>query len=514
MAALAIPTEWSAEVRAEVDRLPSRVDPALHRKRKDLRHLPLITIDGETARDFDDAVFAETRRDGWRLVVAIADVAHYVEAGTALDAAAWQRGTSVYLPDRVVPMLPEALSNGLCSLRPREVRLALVCDMRIDRSGEVGRFRFDEAVIQSRERMTYTQIAAHIAAPIKEGKRAVEDSVAQSIRVLAEAFAALRQARERRGALDFDTPESRLVLENGAVTAVVPVVRNDAHRLIEEAMIAANVCAAQFLERHERPALYRVHESPAPEKAEQLASAFAARGIGWSPSAPSPAALRQALQAIGERPDRWLLEMLVLRTMQRADYRPEARGHFGLALERYMHFTSPIRRYPDLVVHRAIKGVLHRNAAPVGSADWVAAAGQQSSVTERRAEDASRRVDAWLKCDYLAGRIGDVFPAVVAGVTEFGLFVELSGFYVQGLLHISDLGADYFQYRPASMSLVGESSRARFQLGDALQVRLANAQPELGRLDLVLANAPPRRGGRGGARYRNRTRRRGGGTYG
>ncbi len=502
LAALAIPSAWSSEITAAVARLPAQVDAAQYQQRKDLRHLPLITIDGETARDFDDAVFTEKNRDGWRLVVAIADVAHYVEAGTALDEAAWQRGTSVYLPDRVVPMLPEALSNGLCSLRPRKPRLALSCEMRINRLGEVTRFHFEEALIQSWRRMTYTQIAAFLGGE----DIAVEAPVAHSIRALAGAYEAFRQAREDRGALDFDTPESRLELNNGAVTAIVPVVRNDAHRLIEEAMIAANVCAAQFLERHERQALYRVHEAPATEKAEQLVRAFAAGGIRWSPDSKTPAALRKALQAIGERQDKWLFEMLVLRTMQQADYRPEQRGHFGLALERYMHFTSPIRRYPDLVVHRAIKAVLHRRGEQIAAPDWLVTAGQQSSMTERRAECASRRVNAWLKCDFLAERVGETFSALVTGVTGFGLFAELNGFYVQGLLHISDLGDDYFQYRPASMSLVGESSGVRFRLGDALQVRLTSVRPELGRIDLALVNAPPRRRRPGRHRHKMRPR--------
>ena len=443
---------------------------------------------GETARDFDDAVFAEATKDGWRLVVAIADVAHYVKAGTALDGAAWTRGTSVYLPDRVVPMLPEVLSNGLCSLRPLEARLALVCEMQVDRAGDVVQSRFCEAVIRSRERMTYTRVAAFL----RGEDLSLEAPVAASLRALADLYGVLRRARERRGGLDFDTPESVLVLENGAVTAIAPVIRNDAHRLIEEAMILANVCAARFLECHERAALYRVHAPPEPEKAQRLAGAFAARGVRWSPEDRTPAALQAALQAIGERPDRWLFDMLVLRAMQQAEYRPERSGHFGLALERYVHFTSPIRRYPDLVVHRAIKRILHRRGGQVASADWLTNAGEQSSRTERRAEAAGRKVDAWLKCAFLAERVGETFSSVVAGVTEFGLFVDLEGFYVQGLLHVSELGQDYYHYRPASMSLVGESSGARFTLGDKLEVRLTNVQPELGRLDLVLANAPLR----------------------
>ena len=484
-----------------MSRLPQRIDPDRFPQRKDLRRLPLVTIDGETARDFDDAVFAEAGGNGWRLVVAIADVAHYVEAGTALDDEAWKRGTSVYLPDRVVPMLPEALSNHLCSLRPREARLALVCEMEVDRAGKVSGYRFHEAVIRSRERMTYTQVAAFL----NGGDLPVETPVVRSIQALAEVYQALRQARKRRGALDFDTPESALTLDKGTVTAITPVIKNDAHRLIEEAMIAANVCAARFLERHGRLALYRVHEALEREKADQLASAFAACGMKWSPEDKTPAALQSALRAIGDRGNRWLFEMLVLRTMQQADYRPERRGHFGLALETYMHFTSPIRRYPDLVVHRAIKRVLHRRGGQVASPDWLAAAGEQSSMTERRAEDASRKVDTWLKCEFLAERIGETFSSVVAGVTDFGLFVDLKGFYIQGLLHVSELGQDYYHYRPASMSLVGESSGARFTLGDELEVRLTDVQPELGRLDLVLANAPMR-----GRRRRGREDARGG----
>ena len=493
--AFSVPTQWPADVLAAVNRLPQHIESSRYPHRQDLRHLPLVTIDGETARDFDDAVFAETTGNGWRLVVAIADVAHYVEAGAALDAAARERGTSVYLPDRVVPMLPEALSNHLCSLRPREARLALVCEMQVDRAGGVAGYRFHDALIRSRERMTYTQIAAFLCGE----DLPVETPVVQSIRALAALYRVLRQARERRGALDFDTPESTLKLENGRVTAIRPVLRNDAHRLIEEAMIAANVCAARFLQRHGREALYRVHEGPEREKAEQLAGAFAACGIRWSPEDRSPAALQVALRAIGERGDRWLFEMLVLRAMPQAYYRREPGGHFGLALERYVHFTSPIRRYPDLVVHRAIKRALKRRAGQAASPDLLAAAGAQSSMAERRAEDAGRKVDAWLKCEFLSERIGETFSSVVAGVTDFGLFVDLEGCYIQGLLHVSELGADYYHYRPASLSLVGESSGARFSLGDKLEVRLTGVRPELGRLDLALTNAPSRgrRRGRG-----------------
>ena len=493
LAKLSIPAEWPAAARQAAGRLPRQVCASQHPGREDLRALPLATIDGESARDFDDAVFAEPRKGGWRLLVAIADVAQYVKPGSALDQEAWERGTSVYLPDRVIPMLPEALSNGLCSLRPRQDRLALACDMRIDASGEVSEFRFCEAVIRSWERLTYTQVGAFL-----EGEQLpVQSPVAKSLAALADAYRALRRARERRGALDFDSRESALTLKNGAVIDIAPVLRNDAHRLIEEAMIAANVCAARFLERRERRALLRVHEPPDPLKAEDLARLLNSRGIRWSAEDARPGALQSALQSAlqavdGER-HRWLFQLLVLRAMQQAVYTPEAKGHYGLALERYMHFTSPIRRYPDLATHRVIKRALRGRAGQAAPMDWWIETGEQCSRTERRAEEASRAVDAWLKCEFLADRLGEKFAAVVAGVTEFGLFLELTGFYIQGLVHVSALGGDYYHYRPEAMSLVGESSGARFTLGDELEVRLVAVQPELQRLDLALADAPRRR---------------------
>jgi ribonuclease R len=500
-----VPVEWPEAVLRAAARLPKQVQPARHRDRADLAALPLVTIDGETAKDFDDAVYAEPQRGGWRLVVAIADVAHYVTAGSPLDQSAWERGTSVYLPDRVVPMLPEVLSNGLCSLRPQEPRLALVCEMRVTAKGSVTRFSFSEAVIRSWQRLTYTRVQEFLDA----GALDVEPEVQASLRALKDVYDALRGAREQRGALDFDTHEAVLELVNGQVAAIHPVTRLDAHRLIEEAMIAANVSAARFLEDAGRPGMYRVHEPPERDRSEQLRQALAYAGVRLGKEQLTPKVVHAALAALGDRPDRWIYEMLALRAMTQAVYSPANRGHFGLALERYMHFTSPIRRYADLVVHRAIKAVLHQTDAGM-SDDWLVATGTHISMAERRAESVGWGVEGWLKCEYVGTRIGEEFDGVVMGVTEFGLFVELTGYYVQGLLHISELGADYFRYSSTAMSLVGDRSGRRFGLGDRLRVRLVDVQPAAGKIDLVLAGKAAEKrdratdSGRGGKRRSNR----------
>jgi len=499
LASFDVPLAWPEAAERQTDRLPKRVNAGAHPDRHDLAALPLVTIDGETAQDYDDAVYAEKQRGGWRVVVAIADVAHYVKAGSPLDESAWERGTSVYLPDRVVPMLPEALSNDLCSLKPRVPRLAVVCDMKISHAGKLMRFEFYEAVIRSWERLTYTRVQEFL----DTGALDVPSEVSASLDCLKQAYQALRAAREARGGLDFDTHASRLELEAGRVVAIHPETRLEAHRLIEEAMIAANVAAATFLERAGVPALYRVHEAPTAEKVDQLRQAFAYAGVRIGRGDVTPRDVCAALQQLGDVSNRWLYEFLVLRSLTQAVYSPENRGHFGLALERYMHFTSPIRRYPDLVVHRAIKSVLAGTGAPFPM-DYLVVTGQQASSCERRADEVSWGVDAWLKCEYVADRRGESFDGVVMGVTEFGLFVELTGFYVQGLLHVSELGSDYFQYRPQSMALVGERSGRRFALGDAIRVVLRDAVPEQGRLDLVPAAPEPRSdaGGRGGRRER------------
>ena len=483
LAAHRVPCEWPAAALRAADKLPGQVQPGRHQDRMSLMDLPLVTIDGETAKDFDDAVYAARERGGWRLVVAIADVAHYVKPGSPLDTCAWERGNSVYLPDRVVPMLPEGLSNGLCSLRPHEPRLALVCDMRLTARGNVTRYEFYEGLIRSWQRLTYTRVQEFLDAGVLD----VESEVQSSLRHLKEVYDALRGAREERGALDFDTHEAVIELENGHVKAIHPVARQDAHRLIEEAMITANVCAARYLESKERGALYRVHEPPDAQKTDQLRQALAFAGVRLSKGEMTPKLVHDALHQLGDRPDRWIFEMLALRSMTQAAYGPDNAGHYGLALDRYMHFTSPIRRYADLVVHRAIKGTLGTGEAPM-SADWLATTGAHISMTERRTEDVARGVDGWLKCEYIAERIGETFDGVVMSVTEFGLFVELSGFFVQGLVHISELGQDYFRFHAGSMTLVGDRSGRRFGLGDELKVRLVDVQPAVGKVDLVLVS--------------------------
>jgi len=503
-----IPTAWVEGVDAQLDRLPKQVRAGRFPARKNLADTPLVTIDGVTARDFDDAVFAEPVSTGWRLIVAIADVAHYVKRGSSLDASARERGNSVYLPDRVVPMLPEVLSNGLCSLNPKVARLAMVCDMKVSRSGEVTGFDFYEAVIRSWQRLTYERVQEFL----DDGVLDVEPAVCHSLAELNQVYQALRDAREVRGALDFDTHEATLELEDNRVKAIHPVHRLTAHKLIEEAMIAANVCAAEFIESRlgEHKGMYRVHEPPAEEKLDLLTQALAMAGVRLRHGQLTPAGLKAAMDQLTGRENRWLYEMLVLRSLMQAVYTPNNKGHFGLALERYMHFTSPIRRYADLVVHRIIKAILAGNQTPYGTEELLEI-GTHISATERRAEAVGWAVDAWLKCEYVSDRIGETFEGVVMGVTDFGLFVELQGFYVQGLLHVSELGSDYFQYQPQSLSLVGERSGRRFTLGDELPVILVDAVPEQGRLDLRLVQAQgsatgreERKGGRPGRKARSR----------
>ena len=411
-----IPALWPQGILDAANATPRQVEAADRAGRIDLRHLPLVTIDGPSARDFDDAVHAEVNSGGWRLLVAIADVAHYVSAGSALDAAARERGTSVYFPERVIPMLPEALSNGICSLRPDEDRLALVCDMQVSRKGRIARYEFHEAVIRSQARLTYGEVES-----FRRDGDGPAPGVAKSLGALFHAYEALRRAREERGALDFDAHEGVPVLHGGEVTAIEPVARLASHRLIEEAMIAANICAVEFLDAQGRAGLHRVHEPPDPAKLAPVSQAFASVGASLPSQAQVTAkSLQEALRATEQRPDGWLFAMLTLQSMQRAHYTPEAKGHFALALDRYAHFTSPIRRYPDLTVHRAIKAVLHGQAESGDAYQMLAEVGTQASLAERRADDAARMVDAWLKCSFLAPRVGETFAATVAGVTEFG----------------------------------------------------------------------------------------------
>lgn len=511
-----VPVSWPAEVHLDAPQEVTAKDAA---GRRDLTALPFVTIDGADARDFDDAVLAEPRRrGGWRLRVAIADVAHYVAPGSAVDVEARRRGNSVYLPGRVVPMLPEALSNGICSLQPHRRRLAVVCDMQVSAAGRIGRFEFHDAVIESHARLTYEAVAEAFARPRGTRRRrgqGARPAYADSLAALFEAYGALRERREERGALDFDAREQDLELADGRIASLRPRQRNDAHRLIEEAMIAANVCAARHIDA--LGAIYRVHEPPTGEKREQLAAALALGGIRLPSGELSSKGLRAAMAGAAERSTlpSWLLETLVLRAMTQARYQPGNRGHFGLALARYVHFTSPIRRYADLVVHRIVKsgfgGERGRPTRAPGVAppkDWLEETGNHVSMTERRADDVSRAVTDWLKCDFIANRVGERFRGTVASVQEFGLFVELEDTGIQGLVHVSKLGRDYHRFVPESLSLVGERSGSRFGLGDALIVELENVAVETRRVDLSLVRRIGTRAGRGAGNNRTNAPRR------
>jgi ribonuclease R len=478
-----LPFEFTAEAKRLAARLPDTVRERDAKGRRDLRDLALVTIDGETAKDFDDAVWCERSKRGFRLVVAIADVSHYVKPGDPLDLDARERGNSVYFPRRVIPMLPEKLSNELCSLNPEVDRLAMVCDMQVNARGEIGVYEFYPAVFRSHARLTYTQVAA----ALYDGKPdATAPQLVERLQALDEVFRALLKARSRRGAIDFETTETRLVFnEAGKIETIVAVERNDAHRLIEECMLAANVCASDFLAANKHHALYRVHEGPTPEKLTALREFL--KGFGLQlPGGDEPHARDYAklLEQIKKRPDRQLLQTVLLRSLQQAVYSPENVGHFGLAYEHYTHFTSPIRRYPDLVIHRAIKAVLAGERYSPGN--WTEL-GKHCSTTERRADDATRDVEAWLKCFYMQDRVGEEFDATVSGVTSFGIFVGLDGIYVEGLVHISELGTDYFHFDAVRHLLRGERTGKAFRLADRVRVRIARVDLETSRIDFVLA---------------------------
>jgi ribonuclease R len=480
-----LPFEFSSAAKLLATRLPRVVRAVDLKDRRDLRLVPFVTIDGETAKDFDDAVYCEATGRGFRLLVAIADVSHYVTARDALDGDARERGNSVYFPRRVIPMLPEKLSNGLCSLNPEEDRLAMVCDIAIGARGELARYEFYPAAIRSHARLTYTQVAQAIYdTPPRPDK--VVAPLLERLQALDGAFRVLLHARGRRGAIDFETVETEIEFAaHGKIARIVPRPRNDAHRLIEECMLAANVCASDFLQRRGHKALYRVHEGPTPEKLEALRGFLKSFGLalggGEKPQAKDYARL---LESVKTRPDVQLLQTVLLRSLKQAMYSPENVGHFGLAYEAYTHFTSPIRRYPDLVIHRAIKAALAGGGYDPG--DWVAL-GLHCSMTERRADDATRDVQAWLKSYYMRDRVGEEFMGSVSAVTSFGIFVALDDVYVEGLVHISELGNDYFQFDPVGHLLRGDRTRKQFRLGDRVRVRVARVDLELARIDFVLA---------------------------
>jgi ribonuclease R len=483
-----LPFEFSNAALAETKKLPDAVRKSDWKGREDITGLPLVTIDSETARDFDDAVYCERQGKGFRLVVAIADVSHYVAEKGALDQDAYERGNSVYFPRRVIPMLPEKLSNGLCSLNPQVERLCMVCDMAISGTGTITRYRFYSAVMFSHARLTYTEVAAAL---YDKDASACEKlaPVLPQLEALEALYRQLAKAREKRGAIDFETVETRMLFdENGKIDRIEPYERNDAHRLIEECMLAANVCASEFLHEQEHPTLYRVHEGPTPERLEKLRDFLGTFGLqlggGNAPSAKDYAAL---IDKIGGRPDRQLLQTVMLRSLRQAIYSPDNVGHFGLAYDSYTHFTSPIRRYPDLLVHRAIKSALARRRYEPGNWEEI---GLHCSKTERRADEATRDVESWLKCYYMRDRIGEIFEGSISSVVPFGIFIALDGVFVEGLVHVSELGQDYFHFDEKTHTMVGERSGRRFRLSDRVRVQLVRVDMEASKIDFRLADSP------------------------
>ncbi|TCS70120.1 RNAse R [Sulfuritortus calidifontis] len=480
-----LPFEFSKATLAQARKLPKGVSQTdLGAGREDVRHLPLVTIDGEDARDFDDAVYCEALgRGGYKLYVAIADVSHYVRPGEPLDRDAYERGTSVYFPRRVIPMLPEELSNGLCSLNPQVDRLCMMCEMEISTAGNIKQYRFYPAVMHSKARLTYNLVWSWLsgeAAPSKE-----QAWLLPHLQDLYKLFKTLLKARWVRGAIDFETVETKMVFDaQGKIANIVPTTRNDAHRVIEECMLAANVCASDFLQSRKHPALYRVHEGPTPEKLKALREFLAEFGFslggGDEPHAKDYAEL---LNRIKGRPDEQLLQTVMLRSLKQAMYSPDNVGHFGLAYESYTHFTSPIRRYPDLLVHRAIKACLNNEHYQPGN--WEAI-GLHCSTTERRADEASRDVVNWLKCYYMQDRIGEEYDGVISGVTGFGIFVALNDVFVEGLVHVSDLGQDYFHFDQARHQMLGERTSKRYRLGDAVRIRVIRVDLDSAKIDFTL----------------------------
>ncbi|WP_284465431.1 ribonuclease R [Diaphorobacter nitroreducens] len=525
-----VPHEFSEACLDQAKALPDKVRAQDKRRRVDLTDVPLVTIDGEDARDFDDAVYCEPakigRAKGWRLLVAIADVSHYVETGNAIDIDAYDRATSVYFPRRVIPMLPEKLSNGLCSLNPHVERLCMVCDMMVTAKGEIHAYQFYPAVMLSHARLTYTEVAAVLANTRGPEALKHQERVGNLLN-LYEVYRALLAARQARGAVDFETTETQIVCDdNGRIEKIVPRVRTEAHRLIEEAMLAANVCSADFIGHAGRAGLYRVHEGPTPEKQEILRAYLKAMGVGMSiGDDPRPAEFQAIAEATKDRVDAQQIHTMLLRSMQQAIYTPVNSGHFGLAFEAYTHFTSPIRRYPDLLVHRVIKSILSgtkyvlpalptpgeaqfklakRLASKGGESSARAsktggiisvretqaweAAGLHCSANERRADEASRDVEAWLKCQYMREHLGEEYSGVVSAVTSFGIFVTLDALYVEGLVHITELGGEYFKFDEARQELRGERTGIRYAIGARVRVQVSRVDLDGRKIDFRLVH--------------------------
>lgn len=519
-----IPHVWPEAVLKEAARFKSEVDEKDKHKRVDLRHLPFVTIDGEDARDFDDAVYCEKPRGwklltgGFRLYVAIADVSHYVKVGSALDQEAEVRGNSVYFPERVVPMLPEELSNGLCSLNPNVDRLAMVCEITLSKSGKMTDYQFYEAVIHSHARLTYNKVSCMLEQPKSdEGKRLSGEyaEVLPHLKQLHSLYKVLLKARHSRGAIDFETQETRIVFGSGRkIAEIKPTERNDAHKLIEECMLCANVATAAFLQKHELPALFRVHDGPPLERQEKLRAFLGELGLTLhkGKEGPTPKDYQALLERIQDRPDFHVIQTVMLRSLSQAVYSTDNHGHFGLNYEAYAHFTSPIRRYPDLLVHRAIRSVIRsRRDTPhvrrEGATSMPKARiypydeaaleqlGEQCSMTERRADEATRDVTNWLKCEFMKDRVGETFPGVITAVTGFGLFVELTDIYVEGLVHVTAMPGDYYHFDPLHHRLSGERSGRSFRLGDTVEVRVMRVDLDERKIDFELISGGTRSAG-------------------
>ncbi len=503
-----LPFEWPSAVEAEAAELGSEVPRAIADKRRNLRDLPLVTIDGADARDFDDAVFCQPEDDGWRLWVAIADVSTYVPERSALDVEAQNRGNSVYFPEQVIPMLPEELSNGLCSLNPKVDRLCMVCEMRLSAQGKVTKSKFYQAVMRSHARLTYDQVAEAL---IKPAAAEGIEHLLPHLKDLRDAYRAFAKARRQRGAIDFETTETRIVFgTDRKIDKIVPVVRNDAHKMIEECMIAANVEAAKFLAKHKMPLLYRLHESPASDKLEELRGFLSEHGLSLGGGAsPESKDFAKLLASVTERPDARLIQTVLLRSLKQAIYAPaeeDDAGHFGLALDAYAHFTSPIRRYPDLLVHRGIRHVVNGGKPKDFSYSMgdMQALGAHCSMTERRADEATRDAVDWLKCEYMRDRVGEEFEGLITGVTPFGLFVELDDVFVEGLIHVSSLRSDYYQHDPRSHCLRGERSGVEYHVADRLRVKVVRVDLDEKKIDFDLVGEPAvKPGGSGQKQGRN-----------
>ena len=524
-----LPFEWPKEVVTASKKLGAEVAEEDKKNRLDLRNTPLVTIDGADARDFDDAVYCERNGKNWKLYVAIADVSHYVIKDEALDKEAVKRGTSVYFPKQVIPMLPEALSNGLCSLNPHVDRLCMVCEINIKANGKLIDYKFHEAIMHSAARLTYDEMAAIVVDQDDDLREKYADIVTH-LDDLYGLYHALRKQRTARGAIDFETTETQIVFgEDRKIESIHPIVRNDAHKLIEECMILANVCAAMFLEKNKLPAPHRSHPQPKPEKIANLREFL--NGLGLSlpgGDTPEPRDYSELLNSIQDRTDLHLIQTVLLRSLSQATYTADPTGHFGLALEHYAHFTSPIRRYPDLLVHRAIRHILRHTAGKsfakkalqniIGkkaaksyaySKDEMISLCEHCSITERRAEDASRDVTAWLKCEYMQDKVGETFEGIITTATNFGLFVELNDIYIEGLVHVTALANDYYHFNAARHELVGENSNKRYRLGDPIKVLVSRVNLDDRKVDFVLPETAANTSGKRPPRKRNKKKYKG-----